>query len=54
MAQFPKTIQKDPVDPDATLEEVLKNIKFYNENEAKLIAWTKSKTEVVLTYENKV
>lgn len=46
-----KKIPKDPNDVDMTLEAVLKDIKFRNENNRKLVDYSVGREEVVLTYE---
>ena len=52
MAQFTKTIPKHPTDCNKTLDAVLDNIKFNNENDTKLMAYsTGDPEEVVLTYD---
>jgi len=52
MARFQKTVPKHPLDSDATLKAVLDNIKFQNENDAKLVDSSIDANEVVLTYED--
>lgn len=46
-----KKIPKDPNDCDKTLEAVLEDIKFRNENNRKLADYRIDPEEVVLTYE---
>lgn len=46
-----KKIPKDPNDCDKTLEAVLKDIQFRNENNRKLVQFSIKPAEVVLTYE---
>lgn len=47
-----RKIPKDPNDVDGTLEAVLKDIKFRNGNNRKLVAYSIGSDEVVLTYED--
>ena len=52
MARFQKTVPKHPLDSDATLKAVLDNIKFQNENDAKLVDASIGANEVILMYED--
>ena len=48
MARFQKTVPKHPLDSDATLKAVLDNIKFQNENDAKLVDSSIDANEAIL------
>lgn len=53
MAQFKKKVPKHPTDCDQSLRAVLDNIKFNNENDAKLVDYTIKPKEIELNYEDK-
>ena len=51
MTSFTSRVPKHPTNPDRTLEAILEDIKFRNENGDKLVHHDIHPTEVILTYE---
>lgn len=51
MAQYTKTIPKNPADSDETLETVLEVIIFQTQDGDELVSFQNKKDHVVLTFE---
>ena len=51
MAEYSKTIPKNPADSDATLETVLDAIIFYGKDGDELVSYENKPDKVILTFD---